>query len=348
MVKIPFAKHRPSGRIVEVSTVPSGRACDCVCPSCGQIVLARKGEANQWCFAHDGNAGERPDEECDISFHVCCRQFIIEAALNGDLRGFVTPEHFFCLKVSDGEQVRVQVAKGNQYEELCWERGLNNFDLAAKIKNRYIHLYLAYPNRESPQLPDSPSRDGFLKVDIQPIKHAIDMDNRQGQNVLAQARDLFLTCDFKSWLYHPRVEDPDFQKKCERLKAEHERPVNEENPPRSGDALSGLEGRQQGAGKAKPNDSPERRKVARVKRESGASEGMNYAEWPAPSTSELSAPHDQLSWNESLVAIYYLKVYKHYLEAGKSQKAAVALLIEKESDLNKRNRLFWMAEKKRK
>ncbi len=42
--------------VVNINDVPSGLGCNCVCPSCGEKLVARKGEVNQWHFAHNSNA----------------------------------------------------------------------------------------------------------------------------------------------------------------------------------------------------------------------------------------------------------------------------------------------------
>jgi len=68
---IPFGLRSADQRLVDVSEVPQGLACACVCPSCNASLIARKGEVNQWHFAHAsrGMGGEeiRP---CELSFFV--------------------------------------------------------------------------------------------------------------------------------------------------------------------------------------------------------------------------------------------------------------------------------------
>ena len=43
-------------RLVHVNDVPSGLACDCTCPECGALLIARKGKKNQHHFAHANGA----------------------------------------------------------------------------------------------------------------------------------------------------------------------------------------------------------------------------------------------------------------------------------------------------
>ncbi|RYD94261.1 MAG: hypothetical protein EOP61_21980, partial [Sphingomonadales bacterium] len=42
------------GTLVHVSQVPSGLACNCVCPACGRVLIARKGAIKMEHFGHYG------------------------------------------------------------------------------------------------------------------------------------------------------------------------------------------------------------------------------------------------------------------------------------------------------
>jgi len=49
-IKLPFGLQ--DGKLVDISSVKSGLACNCICPSCEQRLVAKKGEFNQHHFAH--------------------------------------------------------------------------------------------------------------------------------------------------------------------------------------------------------------------------------------------------------------------------------------------------------
>lgn len=44
------------GKIVSIREVANGKACDCACPECGEVLIARQGEIRQWHFAHASGA----------------------------------------------------------------------------------------------------------------------------------------------------------------------------------------------------------------------------------------------------------------------------------------------------
>ena len=54
-LKLTYGKDS-NGRLVHVNDVPSGLACDCTCPECGALLIARKGKKNQHHFAHANGA----------------------------------------------------------------------------------------------------------------------------------------------------------------------------------------------------------------------------------------------------------------------------------------------------
>jgi len=211
MIKIPFAYSNAHGRVVEIANVPSGRACDCLCPSCWQAVVARKGTVNQWHFSHDSTPESGPAEECEISFLVSCRQFIADAAKAGELPDITTPPVAYF-----GKQYRDSTALTG----VQWREGISNFDLTATVGEFDLHLYLSYPGRESPVLPENRGKAGFLEINLQLIQKAIDHELRDGRNIIGQARDLFMSGGevlffgmapyFSArWICHPLERHPD-------------------------------------------------------------------------------------------------------------------------------------------
>lgn len=50
------------GNIVSIADVPSGKKCGCVCPACGDELIARKGEKRMHHFAH------RSNEDCEYGY----------------------------------------------------------------------------------------------------------------------------------------------------------------------------------------------------------------------------------------------------------------------------------------
>lgn len=55
-VRLAYAQAR-NGKIMHIAQVPSGLACECICPGCGGALVARKGNVNEHHFGH-GSIGE--------------------------------------------------------------------------------------------------------------------------------------------------------------------------------------------------------------------------------------------------------------------------------------------------
>lgn len=49
-LRIPYGEHQ--GKLLHISEVPQGLACECVCPACQEPLVARKGEKTKHHFAH--------------------------------------------------------------------------------------------------------------------------------------------------------------------------------------------------------------------------------------------------------------------------------------------------------
>lgn len=54
LLRLPYGLK--DGELIHISHASRGLSCDCVCPECGQRLLAKKGGSREHHFAHDGNA----------------------------------------------------------------------------------------------------------------------------------------------------------------------------------------------------------------------------------------------------------------------------------------------------
>ena len=65
------------GNIVSIADVPSGKECGCVCPACGDELIARKGQKRMHHFAH------RSNEDCEYgyesSLHLAAKDILSRA-----------------------------------------------------------------------------------------------------------------------------------------------------------------------------------------------------------------------------------------------------------------------------
>lgn len=71
-----FALDKDGG-VRSVDEVGRGLACECVCPACGERVLARQGEVREWHFAHASGADCAAGAESAL--HLAAKQVLLES-----------------------------------------------------------------------------------------------------------------------------------------------------------------------------------------------------------------------------------------------------------------------------
>lgn len=72
------------GHIRSVDEVNRGLACECLCPACGEPVIARQGEVREWHFAH--TTGTDCSGAAESALHLAAKQVLVEA------KGIMLPE----------------------------------------------------------------------------------------------------------------------------------------------------------------------------------------------------------------------------------------------------------------
>jgi hypothetical protein len=67
------------GELVSVRQVERGKACNCCCPGCGEVVIARQGEVRTWHFAHE--SGADCEGGAESALHLAAKQIILREAI---------------------------------------------------------------------------------------------------------------------------------------------------------------------------------------------------------------------------------------------------------------------------
>ena len=75
-ILIPFARRQSDGRLVDASSVPNGKRCDCTCPECGAALIAKHGTEKVSHFAHANTVACTGAYE--TSLHEAAKQVIAE------------------------------------------------------------------------------------------------------------------------------------------------------------------------------------------------------------------------------------------------------------------------------
>lgn len=210
IVNMPFGICAESGAWVDVGDALNGKACNCICPSCEQSLLARQGPKTSWHFGHDGSADKAAVTECDISFFSCCRSFAIENFSSVILECVVLPTYLVEVGVQYGIDVATRTSEVTQSSELksvlLTHVPESSYDFETKIGKFTLAFHLAYSGRTIPEV-KSPSTTGLIALDLCWVQEQY-ARSRGGQVGMMKRflLQLFSCVDGKVWLHHPNEE----------------------------------------------------------------------------------------------------------------------------------------------
>lgn len=199
---IPFAVEKETGAIKEVGDVPRGRNCGCICPCCKAGLVARQGSENEWHFAHDHRAENRPDKKCDISFESACRLFVIDLLKSARIPVIRTPA-LGPKTMSGGSRTR----SGTTLVNLTFVDSEEYSDVSAGIGGYVLEIFMDYPSRVTPEAPGKPDITGVLAFPVELVKRRY-REVRGGPKVLAGiVAGIFAEeRGGKRWLHHPAIQ----------------------------------------------------------------------------------------------------------------------------------------------
>jgi len=66
------------GEIVSVRDVERGKACNCACPECGEVLIARQGNVRAWHFAHE--SGSDCENSAESALHLAAKTIVADSS----------------------------------------------------------------------------------------------------------------------------------------------------------------------------------------------------------------------------------------------------------------------------
>lgn len=129
-----------NGEILHISQVVSGLACNCICPSCGEKLIARKGNRVSHHFAH------YKTDECkygyETSLHLAAKQMIAESKV------IYIPPLFLFFQDTGKETMLISEAKSIPIDDVFLEQ--NEGDMIPDIivissgKRLFIEIFVSH------------------------------------------------------------------------------------------------------------------------------------------------------------------------------------------------------------
>ncbi|MGE5154647.1 MAG: competence protein CoiA family protein [Bdellovibrio bacteriovorus] len=207
------------GRLVSVEDVSRGKACDCCCPECGEVLIARQGEVRAWHFAHasGGDCGAAAEG----ALHLAAKQLIVQEG------AILVPalEARASHRLDDGGLGEAALARPAETWTLAGTRpevafGTLRIDVAATHDGDPIFIEVAVTHLVDDAKCQALADLGAacFEIVLDPSLH----DSWTWDNL----RQEVLECPGnRHWIFHPDLRALDEQVRCEAMAKAFEKPV---------------------------------------------------------------------------------------------------------------------------
>lgn len=182
-----IAQHKATNEFVDVHSVPGGRHCNCICPSCKQPLIAKQGQVNDWHFSHDpkfDSVFERT--KCEISWSVAIKLMIIQL-----------------LKAGNSIYLPSYIKEESNVEYQSTSTDNSPFDIVLHIEGSALGVIFTPKKPLTNEEYKESIVDGVIQFNTQKIKERYEMVTFDSitsylNHVISKA------ANFKTWIYHHR------------------------------------------------------------------------------------------------------------------------------------------------
>ncbi|TMC53297.1 MAG: hypothetical protein E6J26_08770 [Chloroflexi bacterium] len=192
MLELPFGLR--GVRLMHVSEVAAGRACNCVCPACHQPLIARKGAHNTHHFAHAGGA------ECahglETALHLAAKQML-------ESEGIIRlPAVILAFDYSHKPPWQIQPETLVRFERVQLENRLGAIvpDILVHVKDRPLLIEIAVTHAV-----DAAKLARIRRLGISALEITL-RDFEREPTLPALRQELLFGTGSKRWLYNARAE----------------------------------------------------------------------------------------------------------------------------------------------
>lgn len=85
--RITYALSKDTGKLMRITDVPNGLACNCICSVCGESLIARQGEKNRPSFAHKQGTTCNGHAAFESMVHLLSKEII------GEYKALALPDY---------------------------------------------------------------------------------------------------------------------------------------------------------------------------------------------------------------------------------------------------------------
>ena len=178
------------GNIVSIDDVPSGKNCGCVCPACGDELIARKGEKRMHHFAH------RSNEDCEYgyesSLHLAAKDILSRA------KKMVIPPVYVEFPQSSKSKQLLYLEKKISFDHVELEKRFDDIipDIVVDSGDEhfFIEIYVTHPIDDEKLKKLKGKKISTIEIDLSKEKRDISVE---------ELSDILLkTSPQKSWKYN--------------------------------------------------------------------------------------------------------------------------------------------------
>ena len=182
-----------AGKTVHISEVESGLKCECICPACGERLIARKGTKVSHHFAHKSTV------ECEYgyqtSLHLAAKDIISEH------RQICLPALFLNI-VGSGKRVLIEEAQIIQVSEVVLEKKINDIIpdilLITDVGKLILEIYVTHEI-------DDEKKKNIKRLNIPTLEIDLSkLDRNITREELTEA--LIKETENKNWIYNGKRE----------------------------------------------------------------------------------------------------------------------------------------------
>ena len=213
------------GRVVSVEDVRRGKACDCCCPECGEVLIARQGDVRAWHFAHDSGGGCAGAAEGAL--HRAAKQLLVEAGV------VLVPalEAVASHRLDDGrlgEAIVVKPAELWTLTELREEAavGVYRIDVVGAHDGRPVLIEVAVTH-----VVDDDKRKALCELGAACFEISLDMHRHESWSWEDLRQEVLERPENRRWIFHPEQSMLDEQARCEAVAKAFEKPVQASGAP---------------------------------------------------------------------------------------------------------------------
>lgn len=214
---IPFGLRVSDLKLADVSEVAAGIACNCICPSCNVPLIARKGDVNQWHFAHSSKGVyENAIDKCEYSYYVSLRMMLKQIIVEQTCIVTIPP----CIGKISGRRGRcsepfteyfpVSNTQKISLKDVSVEVDFLNtsVDVLVDIKGFKLVCYFTYPGRTIPESLKDPDSEkcGVVVIDLSYFYESGNNKDQRTGGLKEELTRFICGGEGNKWIYHPRLE----------------------------------------------------------------------------------------------------------------------------------------------